>query len=193
MCWTTAISSYNQTPYKARHGRRPLFHRCLSLFGSSRLSPRFLRLLFPLLLLHLLLEHLHEAAVVSERVSPGHRGFASRGRGAARGGRGAWVAAAAAAACLRFAVCRLWIHVHDQAKFSGSERVCVRVVRSVAVLRSSPLKNSDVNTLQDGLDPTRDSVYKKAPEIKWADAQSGTDKNANIKEKVQIKKSIKIL
>lgn len=64
-------------------------------------------------------------------------------------------------------------------------------MRSVAVLRSSPLKNSDVNTLQDGLDPTRDSVYKKAPEIKWADAQSGTDKNANIKEKVQIKKKDK--
>lgn len=115
VCWTTAISSYNcQTPYKGCHGRGLLFHWCLSLLGGSRVSTCLRPLLFPPLLLHLLLEHLHEAAVVSEHISSGHRDVAGCRCGAAGRGRrapAAGVAAAAVTACLRFAVCALWIHV----------------------------------------------------------------------------------
>lgn len=138
-CWNTAISSYNcQTPYKARHGRGLLFHWCLSLLGGSRLSTTLLRVFFPLRLsLHLLLEHLHEAAVVGERVAAGPRSEApGPRRGAAGGGRGAAAAGvAAAAARLGFAARALWIHV---ARCGGSSRVRVRSPRSAALLPSWP-------------------------------------------------------
>lgn len=100
-----------QTPYKGRHRRGLLFQGSLSLLVGPRISGTCeLRLFFPLLLLHLLLEKLHEAAVVGEHV--GGRRLAPELCGAPRRGSGAVAArlSTAAAARLTCAVGSLYVH-----------------------------------------------------------------------------------
>ena len=67
----TAIWSRAAAPYKAGQGRRLLFRGRLALLGAAFVAASRLELFFPPLLLHLLLEHLHEAAVVGKRVRCG--------------------------------------------------------------------------------------------------------------------------